>query len=487
MEWFSAPDDDKMRIHNGFDRSQGMIEIKRWTLLGVLLLMFCSATQVESARALPILRDAETETVLRGLLDPLLVVNRLNPQAVRLFVVNAIDLNAFVADGQQLFMHAGLLMRAETADQAQGVMAHEVGHMVGGHLALRDQVAGQAGMGVMATYALAAAAGVLSGNAGASSAILLGGQQAVERRFLSFSRAQESAADASALSTMDALQLGGEGLLSFFRILEREEQVNGLSGGNPYQRSHPLTPERSATIASHQAKSPYAGKQLGAATEAAYARVRGKLRGFLLTPEAVTALYAKQPDEAVEKRYALAIAAFRRNDLDAALAGVDRLLQESPRDPYYWELRGQMLYENGRVAEAETAYRRALGLKTEPLIQLALVDALIAQDDMPKTLEARGLLRQVVLREGADPRVWRQLAVVEGRLGHLAASYLALAEQALREGKPQDAKRQAQRVLQTPIDAPAEREIALDAAVRQRAQDILALKTVVDSKSRNAR
>jgi predicted Zn-dependent protease len=178
--------------------------------------------------------------------------------------------------------------------------------------------------------------------------------------------------------------------------------------------------------------------------------MRGKLRGFLLPPTDVTALYAKQPDS-IEKRYALSIMAFRRNDMPGALAGIDALLKESPRDPYYWEIRGQMLYEHGQVAAAEAAYRQAVANlkpgKVEPLIQLALADSLIAQNVPDKTVEARGLLRQVMLRESGDPRLWRQLAVVEGRLGNLPASYLALAEQAVREGKFALAKQQARRVL----------------------------------------
>jgi predicted Zn-dependent protease len=459
------------------------------------------------AQALPILRDAESETLLRGLLDPLLTVNQLNPNNVKLFIVNANSLNAFVFNGQKLFLHAGLLMRAENADQVMGVMAHEVGHIVGGHLALQDQVVNQAGIGAIATYALAAAAGFASGNSGAATAVLLGGQQVIDRSFLRFSRGQESEADAAALNSLDKLQKSADGLLEFFRILQAQEQGSGLAGGNPYTRTHPLTPERIATIGAHEGTSPYATKHLDAATQAAYARMRGKLRGFLLPPTEVTALYAKQPDS-IEKRYALSIMAFRRNNMPGALAGIDGLLKESPRDPYYWEVRGQMLYEHGQVAAAEAAYRQAVANlkpgKIEPLIQLALADSLVAQNMPDKTVEARGLLRQVVLRESGDPRLWRQLAVVEGRLGNLPASYLALAEQALREGKPTMAKQQAQRVLAA---LPRAEEAKTDsngggadsagspnptvnvnpgsqdndATLRQRAQDILLLKEVAEA------
>ena len=479
--------------------------INRFSLM--LLSLMAMAMLNRPAQALPILRDAESETVLRGLLDPLLTVNQLNPNNVKLFIVNANSLNAFVFNGQKLFLHAGLLMRAENADQVMGVMAHEVGHIVGGHLALQDQVVNQAGIGAIATYALAAAAGFASGNSGAATAVLLGGQQVIDRSFLRFSRGQESEADAAALNSLDKLQKSADGLLEFFRILQAQEQGSGLAGGNPYTRTHPLTPERIATIGAHEGTSPYATKHLDAATQAAYARMRGKLRGFLLPPTDVTALYANQPDS-IEKRYALSIMAFRRNNMPGALAGIDGLLKESPRDPYYWEVRGQMLYEHGQVAAAEAAYRQAVASlkpgKIEPLIQLALADSLVAQNVPDKTVEARGLLRQVVLRESGDPRLWRQLAVVEGRLGNLPTSYLALAEQALREGTPTIAKQQAQRVLAA---LPRAEEAKTDsngggadsagspnptvnvnpgsqdndATLRQRAQDILSLKEVAEA------
>jgi predicted Zn-dependent protease len=480
----------------------------KWRRFSLLLLsLMAMAMLSRPAQALPILRDAESETVLRGLLDPLLTVNQLNPNNVKLFIVNANSLNAFVFNGQKLFLHAGLLMRAENADQVMGVMAHEVGHIVGGHLALQDQVVNQAGIGAIATYALAAAAGFASGNSGAATAVLLGGQQVIDRSFLRFSRGQESEADAAALNSLDKLQKSADGLLEFFRILQAQEQGSGLAGGNPYTRTHPLTPERIATIGAHEGTSPYATKHLDAATQAAYARMRGKLRGFLLPPTDVTALYAKQPDS-IEKRYALSIMEFRRNNMPGALTGIDGLLKESPRDPYYWEVRGQMLYEHGQVAAAEAAYRQAVASlkpgKIEPLIQLALADSLVAQNVPDKTVEARGLLRQVVLRESGDPRLWRQLAVVEGRLGNLPASYLALAEQALREGKPTIAKQQAQRVLAA---LPRAEEAKTDsngggadsagspnptvnvnpgsqdndATIRQRAQDILSLKEVAEA------
>ncbi|MBM3602233.1 MAG: hypothetical protein FJX22_00410 [Alphaproteobacteria bacterium] len=491
---------------------------RQWRLRLLPLILMAMVGLSHPARALPILRDAESEAVLRDLLDPLLTVNQLNPNNVQLFIVNANSLNAFVFGGQKLFLHAGLLMRAENADQVQGVMAHEVGHIVGGHLALQDQVVNQAGIGAIATYALAAAAGFASGNGGAATAVLLGGQHAIERSFLRFSRGQESEADAAALNSLDKLQKSPAGLLEFFRILQAQEQGSGLAGGNPYTRTHPLTPERIATISEHADATATHDNRLDAATQAAYARMRGKLRGFLLPPSDVTALYAKQANS-VEKRYALSVMAFRRNDMRGALAGIDGLLKDAPRDPYFWEIRGQMLYEHGQVVEAEAAYRQAVATlkagKPEPLIQLALADSLVAQNTPSKTLEAQTLLRQVLVRENGEPRVWRQLAVVEGRLGNLPASYLALAEQALREGKFALAKQQAERVLaallpkadaqlnananadtdgnadgsggarmaaptaSTPLAKPATQDG--NAATRQRAQDILSLKEVADA------
>lgn len=396
------------------------------------------------ATAQGLIRDAEIEADLRRIADPLFSAAGLDPESVRIFVVNDPSLNAFVAGGQNLFIHTGLIQRAKSPEQLAGVIAHETGHISGGHLSrLRDAV-GQANTEAI-IGALLGAAAIVAGAPQVGTAVMAGGATVAERNLLRFSRGQEQAADQAAIRYLAAEQLPPTGLYEFFKILETQNlRIN--AEGPEYLRTHPLTRDRIVFLAGEVERSPYKGGSLPPEVHAAHARMVAKLEGFLAEPMEVL---ARRSGPSFEDRYARAVALFRRGDTDRALELVAGLKAEQPGDPHLDELEGQILFESGRIAAAVPAYRAALaGVPEAALVRFGLARALLELHEQAGTEKAVAHLREVVRIEPENAFAWRFLGIAEGRLGHEARASLALAEHALLIRKPEDAQLHLRRARQ---------------------------------------
>ena len=386
--------------------------------------------------AASLIRDAETEAMVREIANPIFTAARLDPESIDIYLVNDPKLNAFVAGGQNLFLNTGLIMRADSPDELAGVVAHETGHIAGGHLSRTQQAAQSAGLSMLAGVLLGAAAAV-AGAPGLGTAIMAGGATVGERGFLKFSRSQEQAADQAAVTYLRSLEMSPEGLLEFFRVLESQNlRIN--ADGSEYLRTHPLTRDRIAFLEQQVAESPYRDRRADPALTADYARVVAKLDGFLSNPAQVL---RRRTGEDVPDRYARAIAYYRLPDLDRALALVDGLIAEFPEDPYFHELKGQILFENGRIQESIGPNREALRYRPDSaLIRFGLARALLESGDPKAVDEAAALLREVVRLEPGSPGAWRFLGIAEGRRGREGASALALTEQAVLVRNRKDAQ-----------------------------------------------
>ncbi len=403
------------------------------------------------AQGLSLVRDSEIETTIRGWSDPILAAAGLDPAGVRILLVNNPGLNAFVAGGQNIFLHTGLLMATESPGQAIGVIAHEAGHISGGHLARSGEgiraaentslIATLLGIGAIA---LGAGAGVdKAGTAGA--ALIAGGQTVGLRRLLAYTRTQERAADQAALDTLDRAQQSARGLLEFLRTLEDQELLVS-ERQDPYVRSHPLTADRIAFIANAVAHSPWSDVPDPPEELRRHARMRAKLIGFLERPRRVLRVRFPPEDESLPARYARAVAHMRLADLDAALGEIDILIGEHPDDPWFAELKGQILFEHGRAGDALPHYRQAARLLPEDaliLASLARVQVEIGGEALLR--EAVGNLEAARRRERDDPTTWRLLAAAHHALGEGGLSALAAGEYALLTGRPDEAARHAER------------------------------------------
>ncbi|WP_135078697.1 M48 family metalloprotease [Terasakiella sp. SH-1] len=391
----------------------------------------------KNAAALTFIRDAEIENTIALFAKPIFDAAGLEADNIQIYLVKDSRLNAFVAGGQKLFIHTGLLQRSRTPEQVIGVIAHETGHIAGGHLSRLRQKMQSASPESILGYVLGGAA-VLAGRPDAGSALILGGQDMAMRSLLQYSRTEEGSADQAAISYLEAKKVSSKGLLQFFEILKQNE-LTTTANQNPYIRSHPLTAERISFLNDHVKKSQYSQKRVPAQYIEMHARMRAKLDSYLL-PAAHTMRLYPLGDNSIAARYARAQAYHKDSQLDKALREVDTLITERPKDPFFHELKGQILFENGKLMDAISAYEKAVEiLPNQPQLLLALGRSYLETEDPLHLGNAITLLEQSVQRDKKSSFVWRQLGIAYGRSGRMAESSLALAEEAYLQRRYKDA------------------------------------------------
>jgi len=393
-----------------------------------------------------LIRDAEIEATIRAYADPLFSAAGLDASVVEVHLVNSNQINAFVAGGMQLFINTGLLMRAQSPNQVIGVIAHETGHIEGGHLVRFREELRNATIESILGLVLAAGAGVAAGNAGIGMGGVTLGNEIVRRNMLQYSRVQESAADQAGLHLLDETHQSARGLMEFFQILGGQEMLLAANQ-EPYLRTHPLTQDRIAAVERHVAESPYSDAKDSEAFTAMHQRMLAKLKGFLWPLNRVLQDYP-ETDQSVAARYARSIAYFRVSRLQEALALIDGLIAEAPEDAFFIEQKAQFLFENGRLQEALPLYQKALDRKPlEPLLRLELAQVQVETEDPALIKPAVRNLEEATRYEPNNPQAWQLLAVAYGRDGQLGMSALAQAEEAMARGQRKEAALQAERAL----------------------------------------
>jgi predicted Zn-dependent protease len=382
------------------------------------------------AQGLSLIRDAEIEDTIRRMSTPLFTAAGLNPASVSIHLVNNNNLNAFVADGQRMFINTGLIMRADTPGQVVGVIAHETGHIAGGHLARLGKAANISSATALIATIIGAAAAIGSGRGDIAGAVIAGGNQAALRNFLSFTRSQETSADQAALTLLDSTKQSAKGLLSFMEILEGQELLISTSQ-DPYARTHPLSSDRIQTIRGHIERSAFSDAKTDPQIIMALERAKAKLFGYFKDPTLTMREYPIT-DTSIPARYARAFAYSRIPETDKALTELDALLSALPDDPYFLELKAQVLFENGRVDDAIPPFRRAVELlPEEPLLRTEYGRILIESHRTEDYTEAVTQLKFGLSRDPSSASAWRHLGIGYGKLGDIGRSSLALAEEAL--------------------------------------------------------
>jgi predicted Zn-dependent protease len=412
-------------------------------------------TQASAAGLPSMIRDAEIETTIRQYATPLFAAAGLDPRAVHVYLLQVDDLNAFVAGGMNLFLYTGLIIRSETPNQLIGVMAHETGHIAGGHLARTQDALEKATTAMIIAMVLGLGAAAAAGSGGAAAGGLLGAGNVGQGSILQYTRTQEASADAAAMTFLDRTHQSARGLLQFFGILRQMEFVL-VGHPNPYLLNHPLTTDRIASVQAHVDTSPYSNVADPPGWVVAHKRMVAKLIGFLWPLPRVLQRYP-ETDTGLYARYARSIAYYRAGQLPRALTIIDGLIAENPADPYFHELRGQMLYESGRGTDALPSYEKALTLAPDqPLLRYELAQVQIEQEDPGLVKPAVEELKQVVIDEPRNPDAWQLLGVAYGRDGQMGMASLALAEAAAANNRPKRAREQAKRALdQLPYGTPA--------------------------------
>jgi len=404
-----------------------------FTLLAVLSL------PGHAALAQSILRDAETEALLNEMAAPLVSAAGLEPRNVDIVLVNDPSVNAFVAGGQAVYIHSGLINTANSANEVQGVIAHELGHVTGGHAVLN--LGGKEASNISILSLLFAAAAAAAGGGEAAMAVLMAGQQAAMGKYLAFNRVQEASADAAGSQYLSAAGISGKGSIEFFKKLENLEFRYGYvrRDGDEYHSTHPMTGDRIATLQDTYERDPAWLKPSSPKLEARFQRAKAKLFGYLGEPQATLRTYPEYMT-GVPARYARAYAFHKEAHLDKAMAEADALLATDPDDPYFLELKGQILLESGMAQEALAPLRRATELTAhQPLIATLFGHALIATENTKNFAEAEIVLKAAVARDRYNPFAWYQLGVIYAAKGDMPRARLASAEQQVLNGRMPDA------------------------------------------------
>jgi predicted Zn-dependent protease len=399
-----------------------------------------------------LLRDTEIEQLLREYTRPILRAAGLEKQNIQVVIINDPGFNAFVADGRRIFVNYGALMKSETPNQIIGVLAHETGHLAGGHLSkMREQLA-QAQTQMIIAMLLGAGAlvagsrsgGTGSGLANAGAAAISGPQEMIRRNLLSYVRQQEENADRAGVKFLTSTGQSARGMYETFKRFTNES-LFAARGADPYLQSHPMPAERVAALEELARSSPYWDKKDDPALQLRHDMMRAKTSAFMERQDTV---YRRYPlsDNSLPARYAHAISTYLHGDLNSALAQIDGLIHLQPNNAYFYELRGQALLERGKPADAIAPLRKAVQMSNgAPLMEMLLGQALVASDNKAYTDEAISILRAAVARETEAPIAYTQLAMAYGRKGDYAEADLASAQAAFLRGDNKTARDLASR------------------------------------------
>ncbi|AOL24990.1 Putative Zn-dependent protease, contains TPR repeats [Erythrobacter litoralis] len=417
-----------------------------WRPLAYALAFLASlALAATQAAAQSVLRDAETEALLADMARPLVEASELEPENVEIVLINDPSINAFVAGGQVVYIHTGLLSVADTANEVQGVIAHELGHITAGHV-VRFEERVKAAQGITILSLLLGVGAALAGAGEAAMGAMMAGQQAAMGSFLAFNRNQEASTDLAGARYLSGAGITGKGMISFFEKLRNFEIRRGYSQADEaaYGRTHPLSGDRIQTLRGLLQQDEAWDAPEDRELQERFERVQAKLYGYLAEPERTLNAYPPS-DMRVAARYARAYAWHKDARVEKALAEADALLAMEPNNPYFLELEGQVLLESGRPDEALVPLRRATELTlNQPLIASMFGHALIATEDEANYAEAERVLRAAVGRDRLNPFAWYQLGMVYAARGDIARARLASAEQQVMARRYPEALRSAQ-------------------------------------------
>ncbi|WP_448663059.1 M48 family metalloprotease [Sphingomonas sp. CJ20] len=397
----------------------------------LLALLCLTSLAAGPAAAQSVLRDAETEALLTDMARPLFQAAGLAPASAKVVLIQDSSINAFVAGGQIVYIHSGLIDAADTANEVQGVIAHEIGHIVGGHAVMQGD-GGYTNISILSL--LLGAAAMAAGSPEAGTGILMAGQRAAIGKYLAFSRVQESSADAAGVRFLNTAGITGKGMLSFFDKLTALQHRAGFYSTNPemdpFAQTHPMSADRVETLKGDLQSAPSWGKPLNPDLERRFKRVQAKLRGYVNDPKTTLRLYPPS-DQSAPAHYARAYAYHKSGYPEQASAETEALVKLAPNDPYFLELEGQIMLESGRPVDALVPLRKATEETSyQPLIAATFGHALLATEDPAQLPEAEKVLRQAVARDRENPFAWYQLGTVYERKGDTPHTALATAERA---------------------------------------------------------
>ncbi len=391
-----------------------------------------------------LIRDAEIEEVLKSYLNPIFEVAGLNPNSLVLYVVNSKEVNAFAMGGGRIGVNTALILKANSASQVIGVFAHETAHLAGNHVIRGideyEKALVKGLIGVLGGIAVGLA------NPEAGAAVLMGAQDVAARSFLKFRRDQEGAADQGAARYLDALGWSSKGMLEFMQMLHKDDFYMNQHV-DPYVLTHPLTSERVDFFKSHLTTSPYGASLLPEDFDSNFKRIQVKIAAFT-EPPIKTLTRLKPSDTSLLARYGRSIAYLQSGQEEDALREINSLLKEYPQDAFFWDLKGQILFDSGNMPEAINAYSKAVQIKPDiALLRINYAHALTESPNSQDHKKAYHELLRAKTEEPDNPFTYRLLAIYYGKTGNTGLAALSLAEMSFQVEDFDEAKKQAERSL----------------------------------------
>jgi predicted Zn-dependent protease len=394
-------------------------------LIGAATAVGLVLTAASPAAAQSAIRDTEIEAIIHDWSAPVFTAMGLEPDEVEILLINENDLNAFATRGRIIGVNTGLILRTRNANELLGVIAHEAGHVKNRHT-LRDGAQNAGMQPMLMTMALGALA--IAAGAPDAGAVLLGNSQYFGTlSALRYMTHQEGEADNSGARALERAGESGRGLLTFFENF-RSQEVFSDARRYPYFRSHPLSSDRIENLRRLVAEQPHYDHQDSPERVAQHALILAKIHAFMDAPNTTLRAYP-ETDESLPGRYARVIAWYRDGQTEKALTAVDVLLTEQPQNPYFWELKGQILFEEGRPAEAIGAHQRAVDLKPDaPLLRINLAHAMLETRDPAQIELAVDQLKRATALESDNSMGWRLLSQAYASQGKEGEARLASAE-----------------------------------------------------------
>ncbi|MBI2707459.1 MAG: M48 family metallopeptidase [Proteobacteria bacterium] len=430
-----------------------------------ILLFFLLSAKLVASPALSdesLIRDAEIEYVLKSYTKPIFEVAQLNPNSLHLYVINSNVVNAFAMGGGRIAINTGLLLKAKSALQVIGVLAHETAHIADNHV-IRGTDAIEKALLQSLIGTLGGIAVSVAGRPDAGMGIMMGSQEMAMRGYLKFSRTQEGSADQGAAKYLDALKWSSLGCLQFMELLRKDDFISEQQL-DPYVLTHPLISERLDFFRAHLSTSPHAQATLPDPFEENFKRIQVKLIAFTQSPVKIFARF-KPTDTSLLARYGRSIAYFQNAQVDEALKELDSLLKEFPQDAFFWDLKGQILFESGKIKDAILAYEKAVELRPDiPLLHVNFAHSLIEGGNNAHLEKAYSALLRARTEEPDNPFIYRLLAIYYGKKEKTGLAALCLSEMAFEIGDLDKAEQQAKRALHF---------LKEDAPNKARANDIL--------------
>ena len=388
-----------------------------------LLLCLITFSTLVSAN---IIRDAEIENFLEEISHPIFSEANLNLNSVDIYIFNDKSINAFVACGQKIFVNTGLIQSFETPSMLRGVMAHETGHIAGGHLARSDEALERAQTPMIVGLLLGIGAAI-AGDGDAAQALLLGSQQIAQGMVAKYSRSQESAADQAAIKYLEGIKKSSNGMLEVLYKFANQEALSS-NRQSVRVRSHPISRDRIRSLEQKVNKSQFINERDNEKILFQYKMIQAKLDGFLNNPNDVIRK-AKKDSSLIFNKYSLAVAYYRKALLKESLSALSEMINQYPNNPWFYELKGQVLYESGKIKESIIPYRKSLSISpNEPLLMVALATALNALENKSNAIEAISLLKKSLMHDQKNTQTWFQLAISYSRINDIGNAELASAE-----------------------------------------------------------